>query len=406
MNKIVESSKQYIDDYLINYKYYINTDNVLTLAEGLPGLAILCVELKDIIDVKEFYIYRNKIVNEIIKELNKAPSITIGLWSGLCGVNTALLSMNCDGKLNAVIEDIHEKIKHETNMLIKNYQVNGFDNVRYGEYDLLSGMSGILRYFVFAHKNKLQVKESDLTQFITYFNKLIKETKGIPNYSIKSENSIGNLKQFFPFGGTIIGAAHGICSVINSLLMLENFKEVDSKEVQSILDSLTKKIHNSYKYDEGLPIVINENHEYSYSINGSWCYGVPGIIPNLINYAIKKNDNEKYDTCIDLHNQLLSSKYEDLINTESDILCHGKAGLLYYSIYMESKHQIDSSLLNEKMIKQLNVKFQSDKFTDTPDREGDPPVVNYGLLNGKIGVYLALLSVNSKQRFKDDWILF
>lgn len=138
-------------------------------------------------------------------------------------------------------------------------------------------------------------------------------------------------------------------------------------------------------------------------ISGSWCYGTLGCLIGQIPLLTPSSLFERSFRLFSMWPQLFQN---------SQIMCHGLSGLLYYSVFLQlqwtsidaeresSLEQFEFEILNNLALRASTGK-QDLPFWDFRNNEYN---YDFGLLTGTLGVHLSLNAVLAHRRMSQDWI--
>lgn len=383
---------QRIKDFALNFDE-TTISEWYSLGRGIPGLCILYAELHQIFPTEGW----DKIAYEKIVFLNENTdynTLDLSLYHGLSGIGAGILALSSEGNYKSYMNSINliilDKLDGQLDLVEKkisqaNYAVK--------DYDLISGLVGILRYL-------LEIKDDNLK---SYKNRMIDILIDITNDQICQEsNQIKSIN---------MGTAHGLSGVLAVLSTgyLKGFKSENLRSTITILKDFFET--NSFYtlgiqvYPEKLPFTLSEKHQSL--INDSWCYGLTGINSSLILAAKALDDSEFLNRSINNYSKFVEEYLkEDKIY--STIICHGISSILYeYSITKQNKKY--SKTYSKKIMLFLDELLRMadlNNFNPFPDRSADLTYLKYnpGFIDGSVGVYLILLSLITNKQIASDWI--
>jgi|GEM_PF-665999 len=303
------------------------------------------------------------------------------------------------------LEGLNNLILEQTKIKLKSLKHNNKD-ILLGDYDLISGLSGICLYLIQfkSHKHVKKTILEIIEWLILLMNEVNVDGYNVPMFYIKSENQHYPNKDLFPNGSLNFSLSHGIAGVLATLsICLKEEIEVQGQRqcMKKILDLLKNTIYienKKYCWPGILDLKDYVNHNYRRFSNGaSWCYGTPGIARAVFLAANELGDNEGKDLAIQVMINICNMNYKQL-NLNSPILCHGYAGLLacIYTMYLDTKNKIFKDAIfkySNTIVSYFNTNnkygFQDiiiDKYSNNIIKEDK---VNF--LEGNVGIALALL---------------
>lgn len=336
------------------------------LSHGHPGVCLLLAELAEQFPEEDWDVYafeHLKIANNLIYDYGIN---NISLFSGLSGVGMAATLLSNQGtRYVKFISDVNNNIVNILKEFINN-SATSLENLRMTDYDVIQGMSGIIRYLLMHKDNQeiLKVIKSSLEYLISITSDINKKNKIVPGWYISSENQfLDSEKKDFPNGNFNTGMAHGIAGplAILSIALIEGVEIKGQKEaiekIASWLDHW-KCIDEYGIYWSGhikFEDVINNTKDELSTHREAWCYGNPGISRAL--WLSGTALSKKSYTVLAL--EALESTLNMPYNTWgciSGIFCHGLAGMIHIlnlmytdsgnTRFMHSAIELTNSLLN------------------------------------------------------------
>lgn len=318
-----------------------------------------------------------------------------------------MILLNSFNDLEDVISDLQQVIENECENFFNYLESKDCQEINYGDFDLFSGLTGILKYLLYSNQKNIlkdiKLLERGKNIFINFINDECLDGK--PKFFISNKNMIGNLKNSFKEGGIILGAAHGIASFISVLISLYQRELINEQTLKKSLTLLQKEYTFTLNKNNAFVILNNNDCNYNLGVNNSWCYGLPGILPALLKSLIYSNNLTLREG---VKKSLATWNLKEIGNTidmNSDIFCHGKAGILYSSLLI-NEFNFETGQLPKILFEELLKDIEYCSFKDTSEIPGEESIVKHGLLVGNLGVYLVLISYIKKERFKEDWVFY
>lgn len=364
-----------------------------SLGRGIPGLCILYAELHKNFPTEGWdTIAHKKIV--FLNENTDFNNLDLSLFQGLSGIGAGILSLSHGGSYKSFINSINLMLVNKLDGQLEDIEEKVFKaNYDVSDYDLVSGIVGILRYL-------LEIDDDSLKN---YKNRMINILINIATTQV-SQKSIETQS-------INMGTAHGLSGVLavlstgylkgftsanlrNTLIMLKNFFEANSFYTLDI-----------QIYPETVPFELNDKHQNL--INYSWCYGLTGINSSLILTAKALNDSDFLDKTIANYKKFVE-EYLEKDKIQSTIICHGISSVLY-EYFVANQSIKDSEKYPERiefLVEELFKIADFNNFHPFPDKSSELNYIKYdpGFIDGSVGVYLILLSLITNKRMTSDWI--
>lgn len=315
------------------------------------------------------------------------------------------------------------KFSNSLNKLLLDFMVNKAEifkedtHTTMSKYDVISGLSGSLYYLLDFSWNEDEIEK--IEKVISYLVDLTKyyDYKGhsVIRYHITRENQFrDDEKENFPDGNFNFGISHGMMGPLVALSKAFNhgYKVVG---LQEAIIELTK-IYEKFKfYKDSIPLwpsqlpfeqyLRGKCEEEHCHLASSWCYGNISIARGLQKVAknmgwVEKEKMYKNDL-INIINQP-----NEKFNLFSPALCHGYSSILAVrtSAYVDDRdyryiNNIEGNInIIFKRYEENNKYIEENKqILDEKDNYIDGYFEDLSLLNGSLGIGLALLGVLSEQ---------
>ncbi|WP_270276298.1 lanthionine synthetase LanC family protein [Enterococcus casseliflavus] len=373
----------------------------INLARGISGLAVLIAAIEENFNVNLKEI-REKLAIHLVKELSSINVASISLWGGYCGILVGIEKLDIEE-----LEPQAKRLEVSIFELISTKLSNNVQDLSFGVYDLMSGVAGML-FYCLKSKTVSLAKNLAIEKCIKFIES-ITNFDGSMNVLRVSKNTLNDkILNFIPNGGTIFGMAHGIAGIFSVLneCVRQNYLSIHSK----LYKTYYSVFFNIIKKNDFFPLFVSENFAQSKKLNSSWCYGEIGILISSLGVDITRNDGfaDLIFSRTEKFFQFLQNDEDGGMNKDSDIFCHGSAGLIYFINYLESKTDMRFSELKKNRMESLYKKFNPNEiksFSDTGETKQEVLQYREGLLDGQAGVLLALICAQNGTRFRDDWIL-
>ena len=419
MNEQMKKVKK-IAEKLVDYNYILDVVNnqnnkqevggkkvalydEATLSHGLPAVCLLFAELSYAFPKEGWDIKAHEFLKKIQQRIEMGQVYDLSMFSGYAGIGLAVDGLSKNGtRYTNFTKYINEYIKETFPILIKKLYESKYCFMR--DYDVISGVSGILGYAIVQKDMEEICKE--IGNYLVYRCQKIKfGNLEIPGFFIPKENQfLESDKKRFPNGNFNLGLSHGVPGILLALCMLENKKiEVSGlyEAIETCIDFLFKFI---YKDAERWGAYVSLEN-YCDKLEGidtrdAWCYGSPGV-----SYAMYMGgeilNRKKYK---ELSVQVMKNVIEGLQGIYSPTFCHGYAGVAYIfwrffnltgiKVFEEfSCHVVDKiwEFYNEtNPLGFKDIEYQS--MTD-----------QVGLLSGVSGILLPILAIYGIKHTKWDY---
>lgn len=375
----------------------INKPHIIkSLAYGYPGLIILLSSYNQVYETDK---YDNEIFHyvEMLVDLIKKDQSDISMFTGLTGVAFALRTAS-QNELR-----YKKAILAVDNLLIKLIQrfliyINNDKHTAMSYYDVISGLSGVLRYLLIAvemkqlngsyNKERDQQYEDVIQSILQYLNNLSKFNNKLPGWYVPGEYL--HDKNEYPNGVINDSFSHGSAGILAtlSLAYLKGWKIPDIKDS---ISNISSWFNENIQYDTigaFWPQKINVNSaDVAYSRGrDAWCYGSIGV-SRAMYLAAEALESDYYrklsiDTFKDVTKYYLNNGVAHL-----DLgFCHGTSGIVRV-LGRTIQDYGDPDLINgyNHLFQLLYMSFSKEKNSFLIKNE-------LGLLEGPIGVCLTLLS--------------
>ena len=402
-------AKAISDKTLNRGKYAADIIHPSSLVEGHAGFAMLCNYCHVCQPNHNWKDIAHQHIRVALDALNNQANIDLGLFNGITGICLAMdylakTELRYNETLMALDRIIIPRINKKISKLKESKK-----GLYTGEYDLVSGISGIGAYALMRHKDpEYRQTIEDLLQCILY---LVGMDGNIPRWYTPPEKMKGTLAACFKNGFLDCGLAHGI----PGLLSVMSLAQINGTTVPGQLEAIDKVatwlLNNATpdkwginwpaavpldKYQENTVKDTEKFFSQDKPTKMAWCYGAAGILRALWLAASALESTTLKDRVIrDLIAAL--SKPEKKYYLSSPTFCHGYSGLLHIAnvFYNDTGNQFLKQKSNDLIIKILsnfNAKsefgFQNISYDNQKE---DLP----GILEGASGICLTLLAATT-----------
>ncbi|GJF76270.1 hypothetical protein SASK001_24050 [Staphylococcus argenteus] len=381
-----------VDDFISKVATETDYFEPSTLSHGIPSIILFLDAYQKVFDINT-----EQIVYKFVMKL--APYLQNGqynnsLFGGLSGIAFSMDIASQNGRnyqkiLNNIDDVIVNEIESDIDQILQE-PLNPLN------YDSISGLAGIGRYLL----NRIDVSDKNvkaLKSILTYFKNIQYSQNSwvVPQESQFLESD----KNYFTQGNINLGLAHGVLGPM-SLFALCMIKGITIEKHQQILKDMYKYIMDEkfssndrwlQRYD-----LISERNHFNYIRNG-WCYGNTGVMTTLFLIGQALQDDEIIQISKKVMLQVVNDKEKNLI---SPTVCHGLSSQILMLTNMNLHFELNevSDYINE-LINKLMSHYKEDHLVNFIDinenNEGVFKSEKVGLLEGEIGVYLTLMTLQN-----------
>lgn len=405
-----------INNIMNDYLYKIEELQYSIKIEDIIGAVYVYAEIYEYVVNKEQWnnIIRGQFIR--LKECIEQGELMNGLalFGGLCeaGLAVYLYSKKTGHYIN-FWKEIHVIILDDTVKLVEEYRKK-INNLQICHYDCITGLSGILNYFIHTSAERDDHK-AIIKDVLGYLLKITERKlvngKIVPGWHIRRENQIReDEKVRFKNGNFDFGISHGIAGplAVMSMAYQKGYRIEGQKEaILSIVEEYERlSLHfkdytlwqGQYSFENYLQSqqdpIMNSNRM-------SWCYGSIGILRSikLAGFTLESQELIEWEQKnIYKIAAMLSKDY--LLN--SPIICHGYAGLMTLLTieYKEHANHVLKEKINELaniIVKKYNSKFMFGfEHTEIYYQNGrcmENEMYGNDFLYGASGIILSLISL-------------
>jgi subtilin biosynthesis protein spaC len=394
-----------------NDKISKNDITLLTLSDGLPGILLLISELDLIFPSENWNEKGNRFVGDIVSLIEKVGIYNFSMYSGTAGLGLSINSLSKNGKYyKELTRDINSLLMYQLDNYFKNINV---EDVSIIDYDIISGLSGVVSYMLLYKQNydmiKYLEKSIDLLIALTR-NKVICELE-VMRLFVRSEKQMTlEESKLVPYGALNTSLSHGIAGVGVALAMayfegiIREGHEIALKNIIDFFEKYKRNAGRKVYWDTHITpdVIVGAAEEKKLHFRDAWCYGAPGISIFYL-YTGLALKNERY---INISKSILLNSLNSIMGIYSPILCHGYAGLLEIvrTFYIFTNDPIFNKHLN-CLLKRIKEYFSCEYRFGFANFEycGDKRNIEQkeGFLCGSAGIILSLLG--SQYGIKTSW---
>ena len=327
--------------------------------------------------------------------------VPLGLFSGLAGLCFTTHLISRDGTRYARLLETLDVTLVET--VAQTYPLASIpkDGVRFGDYDLISGPTGIGAYLLL--RGDTSGISSARATILDRLLLLSRQQGDHPHFFMPPEKQPSSAHQEKHRGGSIdCGMAHGIPGPL-ALLSIAQQNGFGRPGMSSTIRLLADWIMAQQGEDiwginwpsTVVPGEIGLGNEHTHA---AWCYGSPGVARALWHAGVALADTQIQDLAVEAM-LAVSRRPREMRGIPSPILCHGIAGLLQIALrFANDTGQRCFVEMARELTQELLDLFEPNSPLGFRDIEqGGDRIDNPGLINGATGVALTLLAASTKQ---------
>jgi lantibiotic biosynthesis protein len=380
-----------------------------TIGQGYAGLAVLWAYLDQCFPEQDWDLTGKHHLTLAARSAEHGPTPPPGLFSGLSGLAFSAFQLSRDGaRYGRLLATLDETISQGAITLVRAVRAQQ-DGVTVGQFDAISGLSGIGAYLLHRSGQSAAAKAvHEVTDALVY---LTGEERGLPRWHTPAHLLWSEGKEAYPHGNLNCGLAHGVPGIL-VFLALAHTAGLDVPDLpQAISRTAGWLCANRFDDDWGVnwptaiplletasgagPILCGAGG--STAPDGpsrcAWCYGSPGIARALW-LAGEALDRDDYR---DLAIAAMEAVYRRPIPERrigSPTFCHGVAGLLAITLRFANETRLPVFFEQSRVLgRQILDHYRPDSMLgfrnlEIPDHEIDQP----GLLEGSPGIALVLLA--------------
>lgn len=371
---------------IITEMYY--HPDYFTLANGILPWIILMrnrqLNEKGNYELEIHELLKGRINRKVINQIDNP-----GLFSGIAGILYTLSISANDKRYDNLIQGILPYLEKKTYNKIKQCYINKIKKkVNDYDYDLISGLSGILKCYInssvrkYIHNSEIIHETARCLQ--SYFNyNDFKNIEDLPYYIKKEKN------KYMPTKNGLINFSHshGIMGILNALN--QYYEIFEKKETKRVIEKICEFVINFYSESSysWLKKFYSDNKKIYDSPNYTWCYG-DLIMTQTFYKSAKHIENKSYISISNNFFDNLKDKYELL---PSPSLCHGKSGVLLQLLNFK---QTNMSELSDIYFEKLMDDYDDNniyKFRDCEEYRGRRYYIDKNnFLTGSLGIYFVI----------------
>jgi len=328
-----------------------------------------------------------KILEAVFDKIEQSDSYVFTFCNGLAGIGWML-------------EYLEQKGYHEcdTNVLLEDFDLvlsNVLDiEMQRGNYDFLHGALGIVYYFISRITKREDVSQV-LQKFVIQLHALSEKHS---TDAIKWDSIINREKDRKKYN---ISLSHGMSSIAVILSKLYAINRMDKEMIKSLLQGcinyiLEQEIDKD-KYGSFFPNIAIESIEQLQGSRLAWCYGDLGIAMALWQAGIALRNEMWKNKALEV--LLFAAEKRRGLEVNMIIeapLCHGTAGIghIFYRMWWNTRLPEFKNAADYWFEQTIKMSIFADGLAGYKTWYGEEKgwVNSYGLLEGIVGIGLALMS--------------
>jgi len=377
-----------------------------TLAQGDAGIALTCAYLDSCLANEGWDRIGHDYLTVAAEGAEGLPHLSTGMFGGLAGLAFAGWSLSRGAtryrRLLTVLDDtLLPQVTAQADSLARLTS----DGVSVGEFDVISGLSGIGAYLL--HRREDPGAAMALEAALRSFVALTADSGNRPRWWTPA-HLLGDeeMAALYPHGNLNCGLAHGVPGPL-ALMALAISHGIVVSGIEDAVDRLADWLVE-HRADDGWgvnwPYAISLTQEGSPDPSASadapsraaWCYGAPGVARALWLAGLARDRPEWRNLAI----EAMEAVYRRPIaarQIDSPTFCHGVAGLLQVTLRFANDTRLPvfteaATALTEGLLSA----YEPDSLLGYRNWEpGGNRVDHAGLLDGAPGVVLTLLTASN-----------
>jgi hypothetical protein len=377
-----------------------------TLAQGDAGLALSCAYLDTCFPNEGWDRVGHHYLTVAAEEAQLSSALPLGLFGGLAGLALAGWSLSRDcTRYRRLLATLDTALLPRVGVQADILANRAADGVSFGEFDLISGLTGVGAYLLCRWDNP-----AALTTLKTVLHSLIaltSEADGRPRWWTPAHLAGDeDAAARHPYGSLNCGLAHGIPGPL-ALMALARTYGISVPGLEDAIDLAAEWLF-THRADDAWG--VNWPYAVSFTAEGSldtagaarapgraaWCYGAPGVARTLWLAGVARDRLEWRDLAI----AAMAAVYRRPVavrHIDSPTFCHGVAGLLQVTLRFanDTKLPVFTEAADD-LTECLLAGHEPDSLLGYRNWEpGGTRVDQPGLLDGAPGVLLVLLAAST-----------
>jgi len=364
-----------------------------SLGSGYAGTALALLELGKLWDRDDLIEASFSHLRQAVRTYNSRPG-QLGLFVGATGI---LVSLTECSMLEHRFRPSALRLRSQVNdqLLSTDWSFARDTPLRPGEFDLISGLSGIL---IALTSSAISDDQSQVAiDHVAHYLAWVFRTGGIPAFfqSPRSYAEGSANRVLHPNGLTDATLAHGLAGVLQALAMthLLTPTTLDLREpIRLLIDAIHLAGSPIESYVPGSGALLKPQ----LSRSPVWCRGDTGVLIALSWGARAVGDDAVVTDSKARLEQ--ATRHAGALNRHGTSLCHGLAGMVVASLSAEDRDA--HSVLTKSLVQAFN---PASAFGFT-ERSGTQTLNDPSLLSGAAGAALALGLAASNSKRAPGWL--
>jgi lantibiotic biosynthesis protein len=378
-----------------------------SLAQGDAGMALICAYLDTCFPDQEWDRIGHRYLTAAAQSAEQTPFQSSGMFSGLAGVAFSALALSRSGsRYRRLLTALNDALLPQIELQAHKLKRQAMDGLSFGDFDVISGLSGIGAYLLAYHSSRrddavaVLVIEAVLDALVA----LAGDTGGLPRWWTPP-HLLGDEEAaaLHPYGNLNCGLAHGIPGPL-ALMALALSSGTAVPGLEEAIDRLAEWLMGYRAADDwgvnwpyAVPLTRDGAPDRAAASRApsraAWCYGAPGVARALWLAGAARRRSEWRDLAVEameaVYRRPVAARHID-----SPTFCHGVAGLL--QITLRFAHDTRLPVFTEAatdLFDWLYGAYEPDSLLGYRNWEpGGTRVDQAGLLDGAPGVLLTLLA--------------
>jgi len=379
------------------------------VAQGYAGLAIMSGYLNACFPDDDWDAIGHGYLELAVRDMERRSYLPAGIFGGLSGLAFAAWSLSQGGKrYRKLLAAVEEVLLPQAIGLANRLAIQKKD-VSVGQFDLISGLSGVGAYLL-CRKDEPHV--AALSAVLKSLVAVTEVEEGLPRWYTPA-HLLGDEKTMplYPNGNLNCGLAHGIPGPLG-LLSLAHISGISCEGIEEAIARvatwlLQHRLDDQWGLNWPAAVRVEANGTVLTGLSNqtalplepsrtAWCYGSPGVARALW-FAGKALHNPEYQQLAIESMEAVYRRPVEVRRIDSPTFCHGVAGLL--QIMLRFAHDTGLPQFAEavqSLSDQLLSLYEPDTLLGYYNLEpGGNRVDQPGLLDGAPGVALVLLAAST-----------
>lgn len=376
----------------------------VTLSHGLPAICMLYSELSFFFPDEGWDLKAHIYLEKIREKIECGQVYDLSMFSGYAGIGLAVDCLSQNGvRYKNFSNYVNSYIKETITGFLSQLYESQYCYMR--DYDVISGVSGILGYTVL--QEDLTEVSKELGSYLIYrCRKMEYGNIVIPGFYIPQNNQfLADDKKKFGNGNFNMGLSHGVPGILLALCLLKE-KGIEVEGLCEAIKVCADFLYDFIDMDKMRWGAYLDLEDYCNNISGelhtrdAWCYGSPGVSYALYIGGMVLGE-EKYTK---LSVEVMENVMKDLQSIESPTFCHGLSGVSYiFWRFYELTGKTKFKESTECMIDEIWGFYKAEYTFGYKDIEYNSCTEQVGLLSGVPGILLPLMAMGGTRYTRWDY---